>query len=269
MTQAAINITGLSFTRGRHVILEDVDIRIDEGAIVAIMGPSGVGKTTLLRMIAGQLLPETGKVEVWGQDTRNMSHRELYEFRRHTGVLLQNGALFTDMTVFENVATPIREHTDLPEPLVQRLVLTKLHAVGLRGAAELMPAELSGGMARRVALARAVVLDPRLVLYDEPLAGLDPIATNTVNRLIREANDALGSTSVIVTHNVEEMSQLVDYCYILADKGVVGKGRPETLLESEDPSVRQFMQGLTDGPVPFHYPAPDLSQDFLRQGNRK
>ncbi len=226
---------------------------IPQGRMVAIMGPSGVGKTTILKLISGQLKPDEGTIEVDGKDINALSHGQLHRLRRHVGVLLQNGALFTDLTVFENIATPVREHTDLPEPLLRRLVQTKLRAVGLAGTEELMPHELSGGMARRIALARAVVLDPAVMLYDEPMAGLDPIAISTVRTLMRETNEALGLTSVIVTHNVAQMAKLVDYCYIIAEGRVAGEGPPRQLQESIDPAVDQFINGKVDGPIPFHY----------------
>nr|NIP18094.1 ATP-binding cassette domain-containing protein [Xanthomonadales bacterium]NIX12881.1 ATP-binding cassette domain-containing protein [Xanthomonadales bacterium] len=252
-TDPIIRIRDLVFRRGERTILDHVDMDIPRGGIVAIMGPSGVGKTTILRLITGQLRPDSGTVEVNGELVSGMSTRDLHDFRKGVGVLLQNGALFTDLTVFENVATPLREHTDLPEPLVRRLVMSKLHSVGLGGTEELMPHELSGGMARRVALARAVVLDPKIVLYDEPMTGLDPIAISTVRRLMRETNDALGLTSIVVTHNVTQMRRLVDYCYIIAAGRIAGEGPPEELTHSTDPAVDQFMNGKVDGPIPFHY----------------
>ncbi len=263
MSDTAIHIENLSFSRGPRKILDSVDLRIKKGSIVAIMGPSGVGKSTILKLIAGQLIPDSGRILVDGQNVAEMNHKQLYNHRRNLGVLLQNGALFTDLDVFENVATPLREHTNLPEPLIRRLVLAKLHAVGLRGAAYLMPSELSGGMARRVAFARAVVMDPALVLYDEPLTGLDPITVSAVSRLIRTANQVLGSTSIVVSHNVKEVDTLADYAYILSDRKVAGEGTPADLKSSTDPQVQQFMLGLSDGPVPFHYPANDLAADLL------
>jgi phospholipid/cholesterol/gamma-HCH transport system ATP-binding protein len=266
MVNNAIEINGLGFNRGDKTILEDINIKIPEGSMVAIMGPSGVGKTTLLQLITGQLMPKTGSIEVYGECVSTMRHRDLYKFRSNLGVLLQNGALFTDLSVYENVAIPLREHADLPEVLIRRLVLSKLHSVGLRGAVGLMPSELSGGMARRVALARAVVLDPKLVLYDEPLTGLDPITVSTLIRLMRDTNDTLNMTSLIVTHDVDEMQKLADYCYIMAGSRVVGEGTPEQLLCDENESVKQFVNGLVDGPVPFHYEAPELQSDYLGQG---
>ena len=228
-----------------------MDIR--RGSIVAIMGPSGVGKTTILRLISGQLQPARGNIEVNGSQISNLSLRDLYECRKDIGVLLQNGALFTDLTVFENVATPLREHTDLNEEEVSKRVLAKLESVGLVGTEELMPHSLSGGMARRVALARAVILNPKIVLFDEPMTGLDPIAMSTVSRLIRETNDQLGLTSVIVTHNVEQMKRLVDHCYILASGKLIAEGSPQELMHSIEPAVDQFMNGRVEGPISFKY----------------
>jgi len=262
--QPIIRIRDLVFNRGSRAILDHVDMDIPRGSIVAIMGPSGVGKTTILRLMTGQLRPQQGSIEVNGQDVSRLSGRRLQAFRKDIGVLLQNGALFTDLTVFENVATPLREHTNLPEALVRRLVMSKLHSVGLGGTEELMPHELSGGMARRVALARAVVMDPSIVLYDEPMTGLDPIAVSTIARLMRETNDALGLTSIVVTHNVAEMSKLVDYCYILAGARVAGEGRPEELRSSANPAVDQFMNGRVDGPIPFHYDAGGAGWNLLQ-----
>jgi phospholipid/cholesterol/gamma-HCH transport system ATP-binding protein len=239
-----IRIRNLTFRRGSRTILDDVSMDIPRG---------GVGKTTILRLISGQLKPDSGSVEVNGARVSEMSFRALHTLRKDVGVLLQNGALFTDLTVFENVATPVREHGNLPEPLLRRLVMAKLHSVGLGGTEDLMPHELSGGMARRVALARAVVLDPKIVLFDEPMTGLDPIAVSTVSRLMRETNDALGLTSVVVTHDVIQMRKLVDYCYIIASAKIAGEGPPEELVQSADPAVDQFMNGKVEGPIPFHY----------------
>ena len=223
------------------------------GANGAFLGPSGAGKTTVLQLISGQLRPDEGSIHVNGMEISAMSHQELYRFRRDIGVLLQNGALFTDLTVFENIATPLREHADLPEALIRRLVMIKLNSVGLGGTEELMPHELSGGMARRVALARAVVMDPAIMLYDEPMTGLDPIAVSTVRHLMRETNDALGMTSLIVTHNVVQMTKLVDYCYILANAKLIAEGSPQDLMHNEDPAVDQFMNGRVEGPISFKY----------------
>jgi len=258
-----IQIRDLVFRRGRKTILDGINMDIRRGSIVAFMGPSGAGKTTILRLISGQLRPNEGSIEVNGQEISAMSNRELQRFRRNIGVLLQDGALFTDLTVFENIATPVREHTDLPEPLVRRLVMSKLNAVGLGGIEERMPHELSGGMARRVAFARAVVLDPDLMLYDEPMTGLDPIAVSTIRTLMRETNDALGLTSLIVTHNVAQMSRLVDYCYIIASCKIAGEGPPEELGSSSNPGIDQFMNGKVEGPIPFHYQPPGAPWGLL------
>jgi phospholipid/cholesterol/gamma-HCH transport system ATP-binding protein len=251
-----IRIRDLVFRRGDRTILDGINIDIPRGSIVAFMGPSGVGKTTILRLISGQLRPDSGTVEINGHLVSAMSSRELHQFRRNIGVLLQDGALFTDLTVFENIATPVREHTELPEALIRRLVMSKLSAVGLGGIEERMPHELSGGMARRVAFARSVVLDPDIMLYDEPMTGLDPIAVSTIRTLMRETNDALGQTSVVVTHNVSQVRRFADYCYIIAASRIVGEGPPGELTASEEPSVDQFMNGKIEGPIPFHYQPP-------------
>ena len=248
-----IRVKDLVFRYGKRTILDGVSFDVSRGSFIAFMGPSGAGKTTILRLISGQLRPDSGSIQVNGVEISGMSQNELFRMRRNIGVLLQNGALFTDLTVFENIATPLREHTDLPEALIRRLVMIKLNAVGLGGTEELMPHELSGGMARRVALARAVVLDPALMLYDEPMTGLDPIAVSTVRHLMRETNDALGMTSLIVTHNVVQMSKLVDYCYIIAGAKIAGQGTPQELVDSGDPGVDQFINGKVEGPIPFHY----------------
>jgi phospholipid/cholesterol/gamma-HCH transport system ATP-binding protein len=248
-----IRISKVHFQRGDKVILDDVSMDIRRGSIVAIMGPSGVGKTTILRLISGQLQPSKGSIEVNGKQISSLSRRQLYECRKDIGVLLQNGALFTDLTVFENVATPLREHTDLPEEEIRGRVLAKLESVGLAGTEELMPHSLSGGMARRVALARAVIMNPKIVLFDEPMTGLDPIAMSTVGRLIRETNDQLGLTSVIVTHNVAQMRKLVDYCFILASAKLIAEGSPQALMHTNDPAVDQFMNGRVEGPISFRY----------------
>jgi phospholipid/cholesterol/gamma-HCH transport system ATP-binding protein len=228
-------------------------MRVPRGKLVAIMGGSGCGKTTLLRLMSGQLRPSSGSVRVAGEDVAALDAEGLYRLRRRMSMLFQFGALFTDLTVFENVAFPLREHTALPQSMIRDLVLMKLEAVGLRGAHRLMPSELSGGMARRAALARAVVLDPMLVLYDEPFAGLDPIALAVIGQLIRTLNDALGATSIVVSHDVYECLQIVDYLYFVSEGRIVGEGTPEEVRRSQDPFVRQFVHGLTDGPVPFHY----------------
>ena len=248
-----IRLRNVSFQRDDKVILDDVSMDIQRGSIVAIMGPSGVGKTTILRLISGALQPSHGSIEVNGREVSALSRRQLYEVRKDIGVLLQNGALFTDLTVFENIATPLREHTRLPEEVIRERVLAKLDSVGLAGTEELMPQSLSGGMARRVALARAVIMNPKIVLFDEPMTGLDPIARSTISELIRKTNDELGLTSVIVTHNVDQMKKLVDYCYILAAAKLIAEGKPMDLLQSKDPAVDQFMNGKVEGPISFRY----------------
>jgi ABC-type transport system involved in resistance to organic solvents, ATPase component len=227
------------------------------------MGPSGTGKTTLLRLITAQIAPDRGQVLVWGRDLAQLGSSEVFALRKRMGMLFQNGALLTDLDVFENVAFPLREHTDLPEPLIRELVLTKLHAVGLRGAARLMPSELSGGMARRVALARAIVMDPEILIYDEPFAGLDPISMGMIMRLIRDLNEGLGITSIVVSHDVHELAELAHDSYLLSEGRVVAAGTPRELREDPSDVVRQFMNGLPDGPVPFHYPAPDYYAQLL------
>jgi phospholipid/cholesterol/gamma-HCH transport system ATP-binding protein len=256
-----VEVDGVYFGYGRSPVLKGVDMRIPRGKVVAIMGGSGCGKTTLLRLIGGQLHPTRGAVRVGGRVVHELDADGLYALRRRMSMLYQFGALFTDMTVFDNVAFPLREHADLPETMVRDLVLMKLEAVGLRGAHAMMPAELSGGMARRVALARAVVMDPMLVMYDEPFAGLDPISMSVVGSLIRRLNDALGATSIIVTHDVVESLQIVDYLYFVADGRVVGQGTPAEIRAAQLPVVHQFVHGETDGPVPFHYPAPAYADD--------
>jgi len=256
---------GVDYSIDGKSVFHALDIEIGRGQVTAIMGPSGTGKTTLLRLITGQLRADAGSVVVDGQDVARLDRRGLYALRRRMGMLFQNGALLTDLDVFENVAFPLREHARLPERLVRALVLTKLHAVGLRGAAGLMPQQLSGGMSRRVALARAIVMDPDLLLYDEPFAGLDPISMGVVLRLIRSLNDALGISSVVVTHDVREISQIADASYILSDGKVVASGTPAELRDHPSPVVHQFMEGLADGPVKFQYPAPDYREQLLER----
>ncbi|MAF05797.1 MAG: ABC transporter ATP-binding protein [Herbaspirillum sp.] len=232
------------------------------GKVVAVMGGSGSGKTTILRLIGGQLQPQEGRVEVDGENVPSLATKQLYVLRRKMGMLFQNGALFTDMTVFDNVAFPLREHTDLDETLIRDLVLMKLNAVGLRNAASLKPAEISGGMARRVALARAIALDPALIMYDEPFAGLDPISMGVTANLIRRLNDALGSTSILVSHDVNESFAIADYVYFLSAGKIVAQGTPQEMRESTDPYVKQFVHAQADGPVPFHYPGKSLAEDL-------
>jgi len=258
-----VTLRGVDYSVGGKAVFKGLDIAIRRGEVTAIMGPSGTGKTTLLRLITRQLRADAGTVIVDGRDVAGLDGNGLYELRRKIGMLFQNGALLTDLDVFENVAFPLREHTRLPERLVRNIVLTKLHAVGLRGAAGLMPQELSGGMARRVALARAIVMDPQILLYDEPFAGLDPISMGVVLRLIRSLNDALGISSIVVTHDVREISQIADGSYILSDGRVVASGTPGQLRDHGSPVVKQFMEGLADGPVSFHYPAPDYRRQLL------
>ena len=268
--ETLVDVESVSFAYGRRPILKAISMRVTRGKVVAIMGASGSGKTTLLRIIGGQLKPKRGTVRVAGQALNELDTEGLYRMRRRMSMLFQFGALFTDMSVFENVAFPLREHTRLPEPMVRDLVLMKLEAVGMRGAHRLRPPELSGGMARRVALARAMVLDPLLVMYDEPFAGLDPIALAVIGQLIRKLNDALGSTSIIVTHDVLESLQIVDYLYFIADGAIVGEGTPDEIRRSELPYVRQFVHGESEGPVPFHYPAKAYAADVgLAAGARR
>ncbi|BBL71192.1 ABC transporter ATP-binding protein [Methylogaea oryzae] len=258
-----VTVRDLSFSRGSRKIFDGIDMDIRRGKVTAIMGPSGTGKTTLLRLIGGQLLPQKGSVAVDGQVVHKLRLGELYELRKRMGMLFQSGALLTDIDVYENVAFPLREHTKLPESMIRTLVLMKLQAVGLRGASRLMPAELSGGMARRVALARAMALDPMMIMYDEPFTGQDPISMGVLVQLIRQLNDALGLTSIVVSHDVQETAAIADYIYLVSGGRVVGQGTPAELAESDSDWVRQFMQGLPDGPVAFHYPAPDFARDLL------
>ncbi len=257
-----VDITDLHFSYGSRPILSGVTMRFGRGKVIAVMGGSGSGKTTILRLIGGQLKPSAGAVRVDGQEIGALGERALYAVRRGMGMLFQFGALFTDMSVFDNVAFPLREHTDLPDELIRDLVLMKLNAVGLRGAHALMPREISGGMARRVALARAIALDPQLILYDEPFAGLDPISLGVTANLIRSLTDSLGATSVLVTHDVAESLAIADYVYFIASGKVAAEGTPDALSKSTDPFVRQFVDGAPDGPVPFHYPAPSFAADL-------
>jgi phospholipid/cholesterol/gamma-HCH transport system ATP-binding protein len=264
-----VEVRQLHFTRGKRKIFDGVDLDIQRGKITAIMGPSGTGKTTLLRLIGGQLRPNEGSVVVDGQRVDKLRHDPLYQLRKRMGMLFQNGALLTDMNVFDNVAFPLREHTQLSEELIRDLVLMKLHSVGLRGAWRLMPSELSGGMSRRVALARAIVLDPMIMMYDEPFTGQDPISMGVLVRLIRQLNDALGLTSIIVSHDITETLTIADYIYLLSDGKVVGHGTAAELGGSQSEWAQQFLKGLPDGPVPFHYPAPDYLTDLLATAGEK
>lgn len=262
-TQYAVELKNVSFRRGQRNIFNNVDICIPRGKVTGIMGPSGCGKTTLLRLIAAELQPSTGEILVNGKNMPRLSRSELFDMRKQMGVLFQSGALFTDLDVFENVAFPLRVHTELPEDMIRDIVLMKLQAVGLRGAVELMPDELSGGMKRRVALARAIAMDPQILLYDEPFVGQDPIAMGVLVRLIRLLNDALGITSIVVSHDLAETASIADYLYVVGDSQVLGQGTPAELMNSDNPRVRQFMTGTPDGPVPFHYQAEDYRSQLL------
>ena len=261
-----IEIRDLGYAINGRPVFSGLDMDIARGRITAVMGPSGTGKTTLLRLITGQVKADSGSITVAGHDMRTVRRNELFVMRRRMGMLFQNGALLTDFSVFDNVAFPLREHTDLPERLIRQLVLTKLQAVGLRGAAELMPSELSGGMSRRVALARAIVMDPEILIYDEPFVGLDPISLGVILRLIRRLNDALGITSVVVSHDVHQISTVADGVLLLSGGKVVARGTPQQLQSYPSEIVRQFMGGLADGPVPFHFPAPDYFGELLGPG---
>lgn len=257
-----IEIQDLHFSYGKRKILNGLSLTIPRGKVVAILGASGVGKTTLLKLIGGQLRPESGQVKVAGKIVHELDSDGLYALRRKMGMMFQRSGLFSDMTMFENIAFPIREHTSLPDELIRDMVLMKLNAVGLRGARNLLPGELSGGMARRVALARAIALDPMLVMYDEPFAGLDPISLNVIGNLVRQFNDALGVSSIIVTYDVTESLKVVDYVYILASGTLIAEGVTADMIESNDPFVRQFIHALPDGPIAFHYPA---NRSYLRE----
>jgi phospholipid/cholesterol/gamma-HCH transport system ATP-binding protein len=257
-----VEIRDLHFAYGERPILSGLEMDFPRRKVVAVMGGSGSGKTTILRLIGGQLQAQKGSITLDGQAVDARNTKAMYAMRRKMGMLFQHGALFTDLTVFENVAFPLREHTSLPEELIRDLVLMKLHAVGLRNAAQLKPAEISGGMARRVALARAVALDPQLIMYDEPFAGLDPISMGVAANLIRRLNDALGSTSIVVSHDVHETFLIADYVYFLSQGRIVAHGSPQQMQESSDPYVKQFVHAEADGPVPFHYPGRSLAADL-------
>lgn len=258
-----VSIQNLSFSRGNRKIFDDISLSIPRGKITAIMGPSGTGKTTLLKLIGGQLIPEQGSITVDNLNVHQLKRSELYDLRKRMGMLFQSGALLTDLTVFDNVALPIREHTGLSESMIHILVLMKLHAVGLRGAKNLFPNELSGGMARRIALARAIALDPMMIMYDEPFTGQDPISLGALVKLIKELNNALGLSSIIVSHDVEETASIADYIFVLSGGKIVGQGTPEQIKNSDSEWVQQFMNGDADGPVHFHYPATDYHKDLL------
>jgi phospholipid/cholesterol/gamma-HCH transport system ATP-binding protein len=264
-TTPLVELRDLSFGYGERVILKNLSFKIPRGQVTALMGVSGGGKTTVLRLIGGQIRAQQGQMLFDGRDVTHMQQTELYAARRRMGMLFQFGALFTDMSVFDNVAFPLREHTALSEDLIRDIVLMKLDAVGLRGARDLKPSEISGGMSRRVALARAIALDPELIMYDEPFAGLDPISLGTAARLIRRLNDSLGITSVIVSHDVTETFEIADHVVILANGGLAAQGSPDELRASTDPLIHQFVHALSDGPVPFHYPAPTADQDYDRR----
>lgn len=253
--EALVELDNVRFARGSHPVLAGVDMHIPRGAIVALMGASGGGKTTMLNLMAGTLRPQSGQIRIAGQDLQKLSEDAMYALRRQMGMLFQHSALFTDLTAFENVAFPLRRHFRLPENLLRKLVIMKLEAVGLRGAAGLFPAELSGGMGRRIALARAVVMDPMLIFYDEPFTGLDPISVGIIASLIKRLNTALGATSVLVSHDVEETFSIADYGFILAGGKIIAEGSPADLRASDSALARQFLGGQPDGPVPFHYPA--------------
>lgn len=266
MSENLVEISKLSFQHENgKVVFQDVDIVIPRGKVTAIMGPSGTGKTTLLRLIGGQFTPTSGHITVDSQNIHQLSRQELYKLRKRMGMLFQSSGLFTHLSVFENVAFPLREHTKLTESMIHTLVLMKLQMVGLRGAKNLMPSELSGGMARRVALARAIALDPEFIMYDEPFTGQDPISMGVLVKLIRTLNNALGLTSVIVSHDVKEALSISDYVYVIADKKIIGHGSPESIINNSSNKLQQFIQGLPDGPVPFDYPAKSLEQDFIKE----
>ncbi len=269
MSETLVKIRGLTFSRGNNLIFDNVDMDIPRKGITAIMGPSGTGKTTLLKLIGGQLQPDSGSIEVDGQNIHQLKTRELYELRKRMGMLFQSGALLTDLSVFENVAYPIREHTRLSESMIRQLVLMKLNAVGLRGARDLEPAELSGGMSRRVSMARAIALDPMMIMYDEPFTGQDPISMGVLVKLIKSLNDALNFCSIVVSHDVRETMSIADYVYLISAGTVVEHGTPEAITNSESEWTRQFIKGLADGPVPFHVKATPLLDDLLTTAERK
>lgn len=264
MPETLVEIKNVTFKREERTIYDNISLSIPKGKVTAIMGPSGIGKTTLLRLIGGQLKPESGQILFDNHNIPTLSRNALYDVRKRMSMLFQSGALFSEMSVFDNIAFPIREHTKLPEHIIEKMVLMKLQAVGLRGARQLKPSELSGGMARRAALARAIALDPELIMYDEPFAGQDPISMGVIVRLIKALNDALGLTSIVVSHDVPEVMSIADYIYIIAEQKIIGHGTPEQIHEQASPLVKQFVQGEADGPVPFHFNAPPISSDILR-----
>ncbi len=262
-TTDIVTIKDMTFSRGDRVIFDHVSLKVPKGKVTAIMGPSGIGKTTLLRLIGGQIYPETGEIWFDGENIPTLSRSKLYRARKKMSMLFQSGALFTDLTVFDNVAFPLREHTELSEELIRTLVKLKLEAVGLRGADDLMPSELSGGMARRAALARAIALDPEMIMYDEPFVGQDPITMGVLVELIRSMNQALGVTSVVVSHDVPEVMSIADYVYLLANGRIIASGSPQELRDNNDPMVQQFLLGQADGPVPFRFPAEEMNKDLF------
>jgi phospholipid/cholesterol/gamma-HCH transport system ATP-binding protein len=263
-----VSVQNLSFSRGNRKIFDDISLEFERGKITAIMGPSGTGKTTLLKLIGGQLFPEQGSIMVDGNNVHRLRRTELYNLRKRMGMLFQSGALLTGMSVFDNVAFPLREHTHLPESMIRTLVLMKLQAVGLRGARTLMPNELSGGMARRVALARAIALDPMMIMYDEPFTGQDPISKGALVHLIKSLNNILRLTSIVVSHDVHETAAIADYIYVISEGKIVGQGTPQQIQQSQSEWVQQFMNGAADGPVHFHYPAKDFVDDLFSTGKR-
>lgn len=262
-----VDMRDVTFSRGNRVIFDNISLSVPRGKITAIMGPSGIGKTTLLRLIGGQILPDSGEILFDGENVPQMSRSRLYTVRKRMSMLFQSGALFTDLNVFDNVAYPIREHTHLPAPLLKSTVMMKLEAVGLRGAAKLMPSELSGGMARRAALARAIALEPDLIMFDEPFVGQDPITMGVLVKLISELNSALGVTCIVVSHDVPEVLSIADFAYIMADQKIIAHGSAASLQENADPRVRQFLDGIADGPVPFRFPAGDYRRDLIGTGS--
>ena len=263
---AVVQVRNLEFYRGNRAIFKGVSLDIRRGKVTAILGPSGTGKTTLLHLIGGLIRPKSGEVTVLGENVNTMPTQKLFTLRHKMGMLFQSGALFTDLSVFDNVAFPLREHTQLPESMIRSIVLMKLEAVGLRGAFNLMPSQLSGGMSRRAALARAVSLDPQIMMYDEPFTGQDPISMGVVVKLVRLLNDALNLSSIIVSHDVKEVLSIADYVYLISEGTVIGEGTPESIMKSDNPEVEQFILGRPDGPVPFHYPAASIEKDFLGEG---
>lgn len=267
-SNSLVSVQNLSFSRGDKKIFDDISLEFERGKVTAIMGPSGTGKTTLLKLIGGQLHPKQGSIIVDGNNVHTLRRAELYNLRKRMGMLFQSGALLTDMSVFDNVAFPLREHTHLPESMIRTLVLMKLQAVGLRGARDLMPNELSGGMARRIALARAIALDPMMIMYDEPFTGQDPISKGALVHLIKSLNTILSLTSIVVSHDVHETAAIADYIYVISEGKIVGQGTPKEIAQSDSDWVQQFMTGAADGPAHFHYPAKDYVDDLLSTGRR-